>query len=132
LQIKSHVASLVQFDVGDITNAAFMDSLPPADLVFAQNVLFHLPRPVARRAFALLKSRVRTNGALFINGMDTDMRESLTRLAGMEPVATGLEAIHEEARVDRGADWSSNYWGREPLSRTGDWVRRYATIFFVR
>jgi chemotaxis methyl-accepting protein methylase len=132
LQVKPKLTSVVQFETGDITDAAFMGSLPQADLVFAQNVLFHLPRPVARRAFGLLKDRVRRHGALFINGMDTDMRESLTRQAGLEPVSDRLEEIHEEARLDRGADWSSNYWGREPLVRTGDWVRRYATVFFVR
>ena len=129
LSVKSQFASLASFAIGDITDAAYMAGLPRADLVFAQNVLFHLPRPIARRAFENLVSGLRPGGAFFVNGMDTDMRAKLTKQYGLEPVAQRIAEIHEEARVDRGANWASSYWGREPLKRTGDWVRRYCTIY---
>lgn len=129
LRVKSEIASRVAFAIGDITDAAYMAALPRADLVFAQNVLFHLPRPIAKRAFANLVSGLRPGGAFFVNGMDTDMRAKLTRQFGLEPVAQRIAEIHEEARVDRGAHWASSYWGREPLKRSGDWVRKYCTIY---
>jgi chemotaxis methyl-accepting protein methylase len=129
LSVKPEFASRVSFGIGDITDAAYMAGLPRADLVFAQNVLFHLPRPVARRAFDNLVSCLRPGGAFFVNGMDTDMRAKLTRQYGLEPVAQRIAEIHEEARVDRGANWASSYWGREPLKMSGDWVRKYCTIY---
>jgi chemotaxis protein methyltransferase CheR len=129
LHIKPELASAVSFALGDITDAAYMAGLPRADLVFAQNVLFHLPRPLARRAFENLVSGLRPGGAFFVNGMDTDMRAKLTKQHGLEPVAHRIAEIHEEARVDRGANWASSYWGREPLKMSGDWVRKYCTIY---
>ncbi len=131
-RVKKQFASLVSFELGDITDAAFMAKLRPSDLVFAQNVLFHLPRPAAKRAFENLVAMLRPGGALFINGMDTDMRVRLTKRYELEPVEERLAEIHEDARVDRGADWAHNYWGREPMKKTGDWVRKYGTIFIKK
>ncbi len=127
--VKSQFASLVSFELGDMTDSAFMDRLPRSDLVFAQNVLFHLPRPVAKRAFVNLVSLLSSGGALFVNGMDTDMRAKLTRQYGLEPVTQRIAEIHEDARSDRGANWADSYWGREPLKMSGDWVRKYCTIY---
>jgi chemotaxis methyl-accepting protein methylase len=127
--VRPQFASLVSFEVGDMTDAAFMDRLPRSDLVFAQNVLFHLPRPVAKRAFENLVSLLGSGGSLFVNGMDTDMRSRLTRHHDLEPVTLRIAEIHEEARVDRGAHWANSYWGREPLKMSGDWVRKYCTIY---
>lgn len=129
LKVKSQFASLVSFAIGDITDAAFMAQLPRADLLFAQNVLFHLPRPLAKRAFENLVAGLRPGGSFFVNGMDTDMRVKLTKQFGLEPVIQRVAEIHEEARVDRGANWANSYWGREPLKMSGDWVRKYCTIY---
>jgi chemotaxis protein methyltransferase CheR len=128
--VKPEVAAVTSFEVGDITNAAAMATLPKSDLVFAQNVLFHLPRPVAREAFKNLVSVMRPGAALFVNGMDTDMRVKLTKQYGLEPVPERIVEIHEDARVDRGAHWAHSYWGREPFKKSGDWVRKYCTIYF--
>ena len=129
-RVKPALREGVTFETGDITSEAFMGALEPFDLVFAQNVLFHLPRPVARRAFHNLAGLLRPGGALFINGMDSDMRIELTKAAKLTPVETLIEEIHNDARVDRGGAWAHQYWGREPFSRSGaDWTRRHGTIF---
>jgi chemotaxis protein methyltransferase CheR len=129
-RVKPGFASLASFRIGDMTDPVFIRGLPRADLVFAQNVLFHLPRRIATRAFGNLTELVRPGGALFVNGMDTDMRVKLTKRFQLEPIVHAIEAIHEDARVDRGANWSSSYWGREPFSkRSRDWVRKYCTIY---
>jgi chemotaxis protein methyltransferase CheR len=127
--VKAQFASLVSFEIGDMTDAAFMARLPRSDLVFAQNVLFHLPRPVAKRAFENLVRLMGPGGTLFVNGMDTDMRAKLTKQHGLEPVTHRIAEIHEDARVDRGANWADSYWGREPLKMSGDWVGKYCTIY---
>lgn len=120
----------VSFGVGDMTDRRFIDSLGQCDLLFAQNVLFHLPVHVAPGAFENLVSMTRVGGTLFINGMDTDMRIALTKKLGLEPVESLIEEIHEDARVDRGASWSNQYWGRAPFSKASkDWVRQFGTIF---
>jgi chemotaxis protein methyltransferase CheR len=129
LTVKPQFASLVSFDIGDITDAVAMGRLQRSDLVFAQNVLFHLPRPVAKRAFENIAAVLRPRGALFVNGMDTDMRAKLTKEHGLEPVTQRIAEIHEDARVDRGTNWADSYWGREPLKMSGDWVRKYCTIY---
>lgn len=127
--VKPQYVSSVSFAVGDITDAAYMAQLPRSELVFAQNVLFHLPRPVAKDAFKNLVAMLRPGGALFVNGMDMDMRVRLTKQYGLEPVAERIAEIHDDARVDRGAHWADSYWGREPLKMSRDWVRKYCTIY---
>jgi chemotaxis methyl-accepting protein methylase len=128
-RVKPELAAVASFEVGDITDAAYMDRLPRSDFVFAQNVLFHLPRPVAKVAFKNLVSVLQKGGALFVNGMDTDMRIKLTKQHGLEPVPERIAEIHEDARVDRGTNWANSYWGREPLKMSGEWVRKYCTIY---
>lgn len=129
-RVRAALLDGVSFEVGDITDGADVGKHAPFDLVFAQNVLFHLPRPVARQAFHHLSGAVRPGGALVISGMDADMRIQLTGAAGLIPLEYLVEEIHEDARVDRGATWSYQYWGREPFSRNSpDWLRRYSTIF---
>jgi chemotaxis protein methyltransferase CheR len=127
--VKPQFSSLVSFEVGDITDADFMGRLARSHLIFAQNVLFHLPRPVAKRAFGNLVGMLRPGGTLFVNGMDVDMRAKLTKHYNLEPVTERITEIYEDSRVDRGARWADSYWGREPLKKSGDWVRKYCTIF---
>lgn len=131
-RVKPALREGVHFDVGDITDSTFMARHEPYDLVFAQNVLFHLPRPVARQAFQNLTGVMRPGGALFVSGMDSDMRVRLTRTARLTPVEDRIEEIHDDARVDRGTSWAHQYWGREPFSRrSSDWVRKFSTIFIA-
>lgn len=129
-RVKPHLVRPTYCAQGDILDSTFMEQLAPAHLVFAQNLLFHLPRNRVASAFENLCRLVSPGGYLFINGMDTDVRIRLTKRLGLEPVATLVEEIHEDARVDRGDSWAGYYFGREPFSRRSkDWLRKYATIF---
>lgn len=132
-RVKPGLRESTSFDVCDMTSPDFMSSLPKFDLVYAQNVLFHLPRPVAAEAFKLLVGLMAANSALFINGMDTDMRVALTKAHGLDPLDYLVEEIHEDARVDRGANWANQYWGREPFSKaSSNWLRKFGTIYVTR
>ncbi len=129
-RVKPEVARPVSFSVGSLLDAPFMQDLGKVDIAVAQNVLFHLPRPKARVAFANLTGLLKPRSAVFINGMDTDMRISLTKRHGLVPLDYLIEEIHEDARVDRPSGWAGAYWGREPFSRrTAQWVRKFSTIF---
>ena len=129
--VKRSIAEPTSFAVGSLLDKPLMDSLAGADIVVAQNVLFHLPRPQARTAFGYLHDMLRPGGAMFINGMDTDMRVSLTKKLKMEPLDFLVEEIHQDASIDRGGGWAGAYWGRRPFSRNSrDWLRKYGTIYF--
>lgn len=130
-QVKQAIAAPTSFAVGSLLDKQLMDSLAGADIVVAQNVLFHLPRPQARVAFGYLHDMLKPGGAMFVNGMDIDMRVSLTKKLKMEPLDFLVEEIHQDASIDRGGGWAGAYWGRRPFSRASrDWLRKYGTIYF--
>lgn len=129
-RIKPALKQCTAFEVADMTDANFTATLGPCDLVFAQNVLFHLPVEVVPATFKNLYDLLLPGASLFINGMDMDARVRLTKQYGLEPVRHLLREIHEDACVDRGANWSQNYWGRVPFSTASrEWVREFGTVF---
>lgn len=131
LRVKAQIREPITFAEGNLLDRPFMESLGQADIVFAQNVLFHLPRAQARVAFRNIHDVLTAGGALFINGVDTDMRAQMTKRLGLEPLEYLVEEIHNDARVDRGNAWAGSYVGRKPFTRSGrDWLRRQATIFY--
>jgi len=98
--------------------------------VVAQNFLYHLSRKQSRTAFAHLCALLKPKAALFIDGMDIDLRHALTAKAGLRPLDYLIPEIHADALTLRGAPWPWTYWGLEPLDTARhDWKQRYATIY---
>lgn len=129
-RVKAGITAPIEFAVGDMLDEKFMAGLGKADMVIAQNVLFHLPPNKARVAFKYLNNLMDEGSVLFVNGMDTDMRIKLTKRFDLEPIVDRIEEIHEDARVDRGNGWAGAYWGRAPFSKTSkEWVRKHCTIY---
>ena len=130
--VKREVRDRVEFGVADVLADDLLERSGPADLVFAQNFLFHLDRPSARRALTNLRPLVRSGGALFIDGVDLDLRLAFVRREGLIPLDFEIGTIHDEARWARAVGWPYHYWGLEPfLTVRRDWERRYATVFFI-
>jgi len=128
--VKRSISGSVRFDQGNVLDSSLIERLAPADIVVAQNFLYHLTRRDAERAFEHLFSLVKPRGALLVDGADLDMRSRLTKAAGLRPCTTALERIHDESRVERGYAWPRVYWGLEPFNpRRSDAPRRFATIF---
>jgi len=128
--VKGQLSKPVSFAVGDMLDEKFINSLGKVDLVYAQNVLFHLPPQQSRKAFTNLITMLKPTSTLFINGMDTGMRIKLTKKYQLKPLDYLIEEIHQDARIDRGQGWAAEYWGREPFSQTSkDWMRKYCTIY---
>lgn len=130
--VKPAIARRVCFGVADLFDASVMQRIGTADIVFAQNVLINFPRPRAREAFQHVLRLLKPRAALFIDGMDVDLREELTRAAGLHPLDYKIREIHDDARVIRGEVWPWVYWGLEPFAEQRDWRERYATIYLTR
>lgn len=128
--VKPGIAARTRFQVADVLSAGLAKQIGPCDIVFAQNFLFHLDRKAAVRALDNLCSLLKPRAALFIDGMDIDLRRKGTRRQGLAPLDFRIEEIHNEARRARAPGWPYAYWGLEPyMTVAADWRRRYATIF---
>ena len=130
LIVKQGVADRVHFDEANVLDAADASRIVPADIVFAQNVMCNMPRTRARRLFDAAVGLLKPRAALFVDGVDPDMRAARSRAHGLTPLRYALERIHEEARVIRGPRYPWYATGLEPFSgNRADADRRYATVF---
>lgn len=130
--VRPEIRERVELDVADVLGDDLLARTGDADVVFAQNFLFHLDRGASRKALANLRRLVRPGGALFIDGVDLDLRLAFVRRERLVPLDFEIGTIHDEARWARAVGWPYHYWGLEPfLTVRHDWRRRYATIFLA-
>jgi chemotaxis methyl-accepting protein methylase len=129
-RVKESIKRHLVFRVADVLDAAALAPLGPADLIFAQNFLFHLEPRLATKAFNNICGLLAERAVLYVDGTDIPIREQVTRERGLAPLDSKIEEIHNEARWARAVGWPYHYWGLEPFSSAHrDWQRRYATIF---
>ena len=128
--IKPEVRAKVSFTRADLLDPFLATRFEPADIVFAQNVFFHLPPDDAITAFDNVVKLLKSRSALFIDGMELDMKERLTAQADLAPLGYKCRQIHTHARKEVPAQWWRYYYGVEPypVLRAGR-LRRYSTIF---
>lgn len=141
-RVKEEIARHVEFEIGDALDPTLKERIGQADILFAQNFLYHLPPNASREALENLCTLLKPSSALFIDGVDLDIRQSVTMAQGLTPLDFKIEEIHNELRTvavsasgdysdTRGAAWPFQYWGLEPFSdKTNGWKRRYSTVFF--
>lgn len=128
--VKEKIRAHVSFTEADVLDAAFPEVAGSFEIVFAQNILFHLQRRDAVRAMKNIFRLLKPSAAIFLDGVDLDLRLKMTRRHDLKPLAFRIEQIHNEARWARAAGWPYHYWGLEPyLTHRRNCVRRYATIF---
>lgn len=128
--VKPEIRSLVTFAPADALDPRLAAAVGKADIVFAQNFLYHLRPSVCRAAFVNLATLVDSHGVMFLDGMDLGLKTRLVNRFGLLPLDQAIEEIHAEAYRERGASWPGIYWGLEELNRSRpDWKTRYATIF---
>ena len=100
------------------------------DVIFLQNVLFHLDHKDAEFAFKNVFKVMKPNALLFIEGMELDMKEKLTSEAGLIPVDEKTSEIYNHSRMHIPLDWWNYYYGNEPYSiLSTNNPRRFCTIF---
>ena len=128
--VKSECRAAVSFEVLNALDPMLAKKVGQSDIVFAQNFLFNLPRNTASDVFKNIMTLLKPRSALFVEGMDYDMRCWLTYRYGLKPLLYKLEEIHNDARSERAAGWPYRYWGLGPFPKSRfSWKRRYATIF---
>jgi len=129
--VRPSVRSKVTFSHANLLDPALAERFEAADIVFAQNVLFHLPPAAARLAFENIVRLLKPHAALFIEGMDLDLKVELTRQRGLTPFEERHREIYEQSRAHISLAWWNYYYGAEPYSwLRSDRVRRYSAIFF--
>jgi chemotaxis methyl-accepting protein methylase len=127
--VRPAVAGRVRFYPMDALDPAMPERVGPADIVYAQNILMNLSRAQARRAFGNILGLLRPRSALFIDGMDLDLRFRYTSVARLSPVDFRVREIHEEARLIRGDRYPYSYSGLPPFEEGPEATRRFATVF---
>jgi chemotaxis methyl-accepting protein methylase len=131
--VKPEIRARVSFTQANLLDPELSKKFAAADIVTAQNVLFHLKPNDARRAFDNIVKLLRPTSVLLIDGMDQPLRVELTLRHGLEPLEFKSKEIYKESRVHTPIDWWRYYWGSEPYSPfRRDRVRRYGTIFLKR
>jgi chemotaxis methyl-accepting protein methylase len=128
--VKPEIRARVSFGQVSLLDPELPRRFQPADMVVAQNVLFHLDRAAASTAFQYLVSLLRPRAVLVIAGMDLDLKEALTREARLAPLSYRCREIHEQGRSHIPLAWWRYYYGAEPYSvLRRDRYRRYGTVF---
>ena len=130
--VKPDIRARVTFEQADLLSPDLTKQFPLADIVFAQNVLFHMPASMARQAFASIIKLLKPGSVLFIDGMEVDMRVELTEAAGLVPLDYKVREIYTYSRRHIPAFWWRFYYGNEPyFALSSKKLARYATIFTV-
>ncbi len=128
--VKPGLRARVSFSQASLIDPALDQRFRAADIVVAQNVLFHLDRAAAQAAFENLVRLLRPRAALLIEGMDLDLKVMLTRRHQLVPLRYRCREIHEQSRSHMPLAWWRYYYGAEPYSiLRRDRFRRYGTVF---
>lgn len=96
--VRSEVSERVTFEQADLLDESLLDRFAQADIVFAQNVLFHLDPAMAERAFRSVARFMKPRAALFVDGMDLDLKVALTKELGLNPLEYRHRQIYDSAR----------------------------------
>jgi chemotaxis methyl-accepting protein methylase len=130
--VKEHIRARVTFTQADLLDPRLGERFAPADIVVAQNVLFHMPSEAARRAFAAIVELLKPHAVLLLEGMELDLRVQLTRAAGLRPLPHDVKRIYTYSRRHISERWWDYYYGSEPyFALARDRSRRYGTIFLA-
>lgn len=131
--VKPEIRAMVSFEQADLLSPRLAEQFAPADIVFAQNVLFHMPPALARTAFAAIARLLRPGSVLFIDGMELDMRVELAAAHQLIPLDYKVKAIYQYSRQHIPTRWWRYYYGNEPyVPFAKNRLARYGTIFVSR
>lgn len=128
--VKPMIRERVAFAQADLLDPQLDHRFEPADIVIAQNVLFHMAPDDATRAFENIVGLLKPHSVLFLDGMELDMRVVLTKRAGLQPLRFRTKDIYEYSRRHIPDNWWDYYYGNEPyFPFSRERARRYGTIF---
>ena len=128
--VKDAIKGHIKFIKADLLDPNLADNFKQYDIIFLQNVLFHLSTEQAKQAFSHVIPLLKSCSALFIDGMELDLREELTQLYNLKPVDYKTGEIYQYSRRHIPRNWWNYYYGNEPYCLFNKWnKRRFCTIF---
>jgi len=129
-KVKDEIRKHITFEQADLLSDSLQKQFDKVDIVFAQNVLFHMPQELARKAFRKIVSFLKPHSVLFIDGMEIEMRVELIKKENLQPLTENQREIYNYSRKHISNKWWNYYWGNEPFSPFAkDKTFRYGTIF---
>jgi hypothetical protein len=115
--------------LGDAGDQDMVGDLGRQDIVVANRFLCHMLPHEAEACLRSIARLVKTDGYLFVSGVDLDVRTKVARALGWRPVVELIREIHEGDPSLR-HDWPLEYWGLEPFDqRRDDWKIWYSSVF---
>ena len=129
VRVRPQFRDAIDWRLGDAGDPNLVASLGSQDIVMANRFLCHMTPEPAEACLRSLSRLVRSDGHLFVSGVDLAVRTKVAKEFGWRPITDLIEEIHEGDQSLR-RDWPLYYWGLEPLDRTrADWKVRYASVF---
>jgi chemotaxis methyl-accepting protein methylase len=75
-EVRPEIRARMTFQIADVLDDRLISRIAQADIVIAQNFLYHLNRRQSRTAFTHLCALLKPRAALFVDGMDIDLRHT--------------------------------------------------------
>lgn len=128
-RVRSQFRNAIIWRVGNAGDPNLVAELGSQDIVMANRFLCHMHPDAAESCLRNLARLVKSNGYLFVSGVDLAVRSKVASDYGWRPVIDLMDEIHEgDPSLRRG--WPLEYWGLEPLDQgKEDWKLRYASVF---
>lgn len=131
--VKQDIAKHVHFDVVDALDLNLKEKIGTFDIVYAQNFLVHFKPRIAKMGFINICQLLNSKAVFFIDGIDLDIRQRLTKIYNLNPLDYKINEIHNEAEKERFSGWPLSYWSIESFStKKREWKRRYSTILIKK
>ena len=113
-KVKESIQKHITFEQADLLSDSLSQQFAKSDIVFAQNVLFHMPPEMARKAFHSIVTFLKPHSVLFLEGMEIEMRVELVKKEKLTPLTENIKKIYEYSRKHISDDWWNHYWCNEP------------------
>jgi len=127
--VKPWIREGISWHVADAGDPALVHELGSQEIVLASNFLCHMEPVASERCLRNIARLVEPGGYLLVSGIDLEVRATVARELGWQPIPDLIREIHDgDPSVRR--DWPWAWWGLEPLDdRRSDWQLRYAVTY---
>lgn len=130
VRVQAWIRAGITWGVMDACHESRRNSIPPQDIVLANNFLGPMADADADACIRNIVKILAPSGYLVLDGVDLDLRTRTVESLDLRPIGLRIEEVHR-ADVTK-QQWPWTRWGLEPFDKTrSDWRTRYATIFQV-
>ena len=128
LRIRNWIRAGTSWLTADATDPALIDKIGLRDVVLANNFLGPMDDELAESCLRNVSRLVRPGGFLIVDGIDLDVRMTVMKQLGYEPVLSRYEEIYWADPTKQ--NWPWERWAHEPIDlKVPDWQFRYSAIF---